>query len=49
VGFLDVILGISAQGTQTEQEEEGGKAEDEGSEETKWTHGWVCIWTAVGA
>ena len=38
---LDVVLGISAQGTQAEKEEEGGETEEDGSEETKWTHGWV--------
>ena len=43
MGLLDVVLGISAQGTQAEQEEEGGETEDEGSEETEWTHGWISI------
>ena len=43
MGLLDVVLGISAQGTQTEQEEEGGETEDEGSEKTEWTHGWNWI------
>jgi len=41
VALLDVVLGVSTEGTKPEEEGEGEEARQDGGEETEWTHGWV--------
>lgn len=41
MAFVDIVLGVSAQGSQAEDKEEGEKTGEDGSEETERTHGWI--------